>query len=79
VLELTDCMTLRSGTDFGELVASGRGELPRLARVVSGAVEVQVRLVPLDPIQVGREAGPGGSGGPGRTCTSCCGAPTSST
>ena len=57
VLELTDCLTLRTGADLGELVPPGRGELLRLARVVSGSVEVDVRLRPLDPVQVTREAG----------------------
>ena len=57
VLEVTDCLTLRTGADLGELVPSGRGELLRLARVVSGTVEVDVRLRPLDPVQVTREAG----------------------
>jgi GH15 family glucan-1,4-alpha-glucosidase len=57
LLELTDCMTLRSGADLGELVASGRGELLRVARVVSGTVEVDVRLAPFDPVQVSQEGG----------------------
>ncbi|SDO06761.1 glycoside hydrolase family 15 protein [Geodermatophilus sp. DSM 45219] len=57
VLEVTDCLTLRTGADLGELVPPGRGELLRLARVVSGTVEVDVRLRPLDPVQVTREAG----------------------
>jgi GH15 family glucan-1,4-alpha-glucosidase len=56
-LELTDCMTLRAGADLGEQVPSGRGELLRLARAVSGTVEVDVRLTPLDGVQVRRELG----------------------
>ncbi len=56
-LELTDCMTLRSGADLGEQVAAGRGELLRLARAVSGTVEVDVRLAPLDAVQVRSELG----------------------
>ncbi|WP_040338823.1 glycoside hydrolase family 15 protein [Candidatus Blastococcus massiliensis] len=56
-LELTDCMTLRSGADLGEQVPAGRGELLRLARVVSGTVEVDVRLEPLDGVQVRQELG----------------------
>jgi alpha,alpha-trehalase len=57
VLELTDCMTLREGVDLDESAPPGRGELLRLARVVSGTVEVAVRLAPFDPIQVNREGG----------------------
>ncbi len=57
VLEVTDAMTLRSGADLDEPVPSGRGELLRLARVVSGTVEVDVRLAPLDPVSVTREGG----------------------
>ncbi|SNR25167.1 glycoside hydrolase family 15 protein [Blastococcus mobilis] len=57
VLELTDCMTLRSGADLAELVSPGRGELLRVARVLSGSVEVDVRLTPFDRVQVTREGG----------------------
>ena len=57
LLQVTDCMTLRSGADLGELVPPGRGELLRLARVTSGSVEVEVRLMPFDPVQVSPEAG----------------------
>jgi alpha,alpha-trehalase len=57
VLELTDCMTLRTGADLGESVSPGRGELLRLARVVSGTVEVEVRLTPFDRVQVSEEGG----------------------
>ncbi|WP_209307727.1 glycoside hydrolase family 15 protein [Geodermatophilus sp. DF01_2] len=57
VLELTDCMTLRGGADLEELVPPGRSELLRLARAVSGSVEVDVRLTPLDPVQVTPEGG----------------------
>src|SRR3954454_19085560 len=57
VLELTDCMTLRTGADLGESVSPGRGELLRLARVVSGTVEVDVRLAPFDRVQVSEEGG----------------------
>lgn len=56
-LELTDCMTLRAGADLGEQVPAGRGELLRLARAVSGTVEVDVRLTPLDGVQVRQELG----------------------
>ncbi|TKJ22847.1 glycoside hydrolase family 15 protein [Blastococcus sp. CCUG 61487] len=56
-LELTDCLTLRSGADLGEQVAAGRGELLRTARVVSGTVEVDVRLRPLDALQYRQELG----------------------
>ena len=56
-LELTDCLTLRAGADLGEQVPAGRGELLRLARVVSGTVEVDVRLRPLDGVQVREELG----------------------
>jgi alpha,alpha-trehalase len=56
-VELTDCLTLRAGADLGEPVPSGRGELLRLARVVSGTVELDVRLTPLDGVQIRRELG----------------------
>lgn len=56
-LELTDCMPLRSGADLGEQVPAGRGELLRLARAVSGTVEVDVRLAPWDGLHVRRELG----------------------
>lgn len=56
-LELTDCMTLRSGADLAEPVPSGRGELLRVARAVSGTVEVDVRLAPMDGVRVRRELG----------------------
>ncbi|MGY1886668.1 glycoside hydrolase family 15 protein [Blastococcus sp. SYSU DS0753] len=56
-LELTDCMTLRSGSDLGEQVPPGRGELLRLARAVGGRVTVEVHLDPLDGVQVRRELG----------------------
>ena len=57
VLELTDCMTLRSGADLAELVPHGRGELLRVARATSGPVELEVRLAPFDAVQVVPEAG----------------------
>jgi GH15 family glucan-1,4-alpha-glucosidase len=56
-VELTDCLTLRSGADLGEPVASGRGELLRLARGISGTVELDVRLTPLDGVQIRQELG----------------------
>ncbi|WP_346620684.1 glycoside hydrolase family 15 protein [Blastococcus montanus] len=56
-LELTDCMTLRSGSDLAEQVPPGRGELLRMATVVSGTVEVTVRLAPMDGVLVRRELG----------------------
>ena len=56
-LELTDCMTLRSGSDLGEQVPPGRGELLRLARAVGGRTTVDVHLAPLDGVQVRRELG----------------------
>jgi alpha,alpha-trehalase len=77
-LELTDCMTLRSGADLGELVPPGRGELLRLARAVSGFVEVEVRLAPYDRVQVtARAEGGASTGRPGRTSTWCSGVPPS--
>jgi alpha,alpha-trehalase len=57
VAELTDCLTLRSGADLGELVPAGRGELLRVARVETGTVELDVRLVPRDDVRVTRESG----------------------
>ncbi len=57
VVHLTDCLTLRTGADLGESVPSGRGELLRLAHVVSGSVELEVRLAPFDPVQVTQEGG----------------------
>jgi alpha,alpha-trehalase len=57
VLELTDCLPLRSGADLAEPVAAGRGELLRVARAVEGPVEVDVRLAPKDGVQVRSELG----------------------
>ncbi|WP_347058586.1 glycoside hydrolase family 15 protein [Blastococcus sp. HT6-30] len=56
-LELTDCLTLRSGADLAEPVPSGRRELLRLARAVGGPVEVDVRLAPMDAVLVRAELG----------------------
>ncbi|WP_239521427.1 glycoside hydrolase family 15 protein [Blastococcus saxobsidens] len=56
-LELTDCLTLRSGADLAEPVPSGRGELLRVARAVGGSVEVDVRLAPMDGVLVRPELG----------------------
>ncbi|HEX2074425.1 MAG TPA: glycoside hydrolase family 15 protein [Geodermatophilus sp.] len=56
-LEVTDCLTLRSGADLGELVPAGRSELLRLARAVSGPVDVAVRLRPKDQVRATREGG----------------------
>ena len=56
-LELTDCLTLRRGADISEPVPSGRGELLRVARAVGGAVEVAVRLAPMDGVLVRPELG----------------------
>ena len=56
-LEVTDCLTLRSGADLAEPVPSGRGELLRLARAVGGSVEVEVRLAPMDGVLVRSELG----------------------
>ena len=56
-VELTDCLTLRSGADIAEPVPSGRGELLRLVRGLGGTVELDVRLTPLDGVQVQRELG----------------------
>ena len=57
VLELTDCLPLRSGADLAEPVPAGRGELLRTGRVLSGTVEVDVRLAPKDGVQVRSELG----------------------
>ncbi|MGY1827409.1 glycoside hydrolase family 15 protein [Blastococcus sp. SYSU DS0541] len=57
VLELTDCLPLRSGADLAESVPAGRGEILRSARVLSGSVEVDVRLAPKDGVQVRSELG----------------------
>jgi GH15 family glucan-1,4-alpha-glucosidase len=57
VVELTDCMTLRSGADLEELVPAGRSELLRVARVVSGTAELELRLTPRDDVRVTRESG----------------------
>ena len=56
-LELTDCLTLRSGADLSEPVSSGRGELLRSGRAVGGPVEVEVRLAPMDGVLVRPELG----------------------
>ncbi|MCF6506791.1 glycoside hydrolase family 15 protein [Blastococcus sp. MG754426] len=55
VLELTDCLPLRSGADLAEPVPAGRGEVLRTARVLSGSVDVEVRLAPKDGVQVRSE------------------------
>jgi GH15 family glucan-1,4-alpha-glucosidase len=57
VLEVTDCLTLRNGADLAELASPGRGELLRLARATGRSVEVDVRLRPLDRVQVARQGG----------------------
>ncbi|WP_104524337.1 glycoside hydrolase family 15 protein [Blastococcus atacamensis] len=57
VLELTDCLPLRAGADLAEPVPAGRGELLRTARVLSGTVEVDIRLAPRDGVQVRSELG----------------------
>lgn len=57
VVELTDCLTLRSGADLSELVPAGRGELLRVARVVGGTVELDVRLTPRGDVRVARSGG----------------------
>ena len=56
-VELTDCLTLRSGADLGELVPAGRSELLRVARVVGGSVDLTVRLTPKDDVRITREGG----------------------
>ncbi|WP_233491249.1 glycoside hydrolase family 15 protein [Blastococcus sp. TBT05-19] len=57
VLELTDCLPLRSGADLSEPVPAGRGEVLRTARVLAGSVEVDVRLLPRDGVRVRAELG----------------------
>ncbi len=57
LLELTDCLPLRSGADLAEPVPAGRGEVLRRARVLHGTVDVDVRLQPLDGVQVRAELG----------------------
>lgn len=57
LLELTDCLPLRSGADLAEPVPAGRGEVLRSARVLHGTVDVDVRLRPLDGVQVRAELG----------------------
>ncbi|MGY1752048.1 glycoside hydrolase family 15 protein [Blastococcus sp. SYSU D01042] len=57
VVELTDCMPLRSGADLRELVPAGRSELLRVARVVTGTVQLEVRLRPRDAVRLTREGG----------------------
>ncbi len=57
LVEVTDCLTLRSGADLRELVPAGRSELLRVARVVSGEVELEVRLRPRHAVGVRREGG----------------------
>jgi GH15 family glucan-1,4-alpha-glucosidase len=52
VVELTDCLALRSGADLAELVPAGRAELLRVARVLSGTVDLAVRLRTRDDVQV---------------------------
>ena len=57
LVEVTDCLPLRGGADLRELVPAGRSELLRIARVVSGTVELDVRLKPKDDVEVSRAGG----------------------
>ena len=57
LVELTDCLTLRSGADLSELAPPGRGELLRVARVLSGTVDLEVRLRPRDDVAFHRLGG----------------------
>ncbi|TXG91210.1 glycoside hydrolase family 15 protein [Rhodococcus rhodnii] len=57
VVEITDCMPLRSGADLTELVPAARHELLRVVRVLTGEVDLDVRFAPRDHIEVRRLAG----------------------
>lgn len=46
VVELTDFFAMRSGADLTEIVPSGRGQLVRIARVISGSVDLDIRFSP---------------------------------
>jgi alpha,alpha-trehalase len=46
VLQITDCLTLRSGADLVEPVPAGRSELLRHVEAVGGDVHLRVRLLP---------------------------------
>lgn len=46
VLQVTDCLTLRSGADLAEPVPAGRSELLRFARAVGGDIPLRIQLIP---------------------------------
>ncbi|OZF41997.1 glycoside hydrolase family 15 protein [Rhodococcus sp. 14-2470-1a] len=56
-VQITDAMTLRSGADLAEIADASRRELIRVARVVTGTVELDVRLATRRRQLFGREGG----------------------
>lgn len=46
LLQITDCLTLRSGAELVEPVPAGRSELLRFVQAVGGDVRLRIRLVP---------------------------------
>jgi GH15 family glucan-1,4-alpha-glucosidase len=46
MLQVTDCLTLRSGADLAEPVPAGRRELLRYVRAVGGDVPLRINLTP---------------------------------
>jgi GH15 family glucan-1,4-alpha-glucosidase len=54
VVELTDFFAMRSGADLTEIVPSGHGQLVRIARVISGSVDLDIRFSPFRVTSFGR-------------------------
>jgi alpha,alpha-trehalase len=57
VVELTDAITLRSGTDMAEGGYPGRRELVRRARVLSGSIRLRVSIAPRGGATMERRTG----------------------
>lgn len=57
VVEITDFLAMRAGADLREIVPSGRSQLVRIARVVSGTVDLRIRFRPRNVGSYGRAAG----------------------
>jgi GH15 family glucan-1,4-alpha-glucosidase len=57
MLQITDCLTLRSGADLAEPVPAGRSELLRHAQAVGGDVRLRISLIPKAGITFDQLAG----------------------
>lgn len=57
MLQITDCLTLRSGADLVEPVPAGRNELLRHVQAVGGDVRLRIRLVPKAGVRFDELAG----------------------